>query len=222
MTITEHSLPEKEHQLCSINLLGNLVAIPEIRYMANPAIALAEFAVATTHKWQDKQTKAWKEWSSFHHIKAVGEPVERALRFAQKGDLILLQGYIADVNNKSGEIIHANNLEHFAKGYAQSINQITLSGNVSSNVKLMSTEQNIPFCTFEISCRHFAYSEQKQAFIAHDLVREVHAWGKQATYLSQQADLGSALIVEGRLSYSNDSQKKQFIEATRCHKMMSA
>jgi single-stranded DNA-binding protein len=41
----------------------------------------------------------------------------------------------------------------------------------------------------------------------------VHIWGKQAHYIKDKAELGDQLVVDGRLSYLNDSKKSQFIDS---------
>lgn len=119
-------------------------------------------------------------------------------------------------------MIHATSLEHFAKGYTQSINQVTISGTISSNIQLMTSERNQVFCQFELSCHHQAYAEQKQSFIEHQVTRQIKVWGKPANNLTQYAKQGDKLVVEGRLSYSNDSQKHQYIDANKCHLLKPA
>ena len=214
-----HVIPN--HHTCSVTLLGNLVAAPEIRYLANPVLAVTEIILATTHKWQDKKSREFKEWTSFHHVKVIGELVERCLTFARKGELFLIQGYIA--NDKSGnDIIHATSIERFAKGYSQSINRVIISGQLCSPIKFMTTEQNRPFAHFDINIEHFARSEQSKSMIAHQVKRQVNLWGKAADYLNQRASKEQILIIEGRLAYANDSEKSQYIEASSCHLVESA
>lgn len=214
MTMT-HSAPN--HHTCSVTLLGNLVAVPEVRYLANPAIAVTEITLATTHKWQDKKTKEPKEWTSFHHVKVVGDLVERCLTFAKKGELLLIQGYIANNKSTGDDIIHATSLERFAKGYSQSINQVIVSGVLSSPVKFMMTEHNRPFANFELTIEHFALSEQSNHQVAHQVKRQINLWGNAANYLNNHATEEQTIIVEGRLAYANDQQKSQYIEANSCH-----
>ena len=78
-----------EHQLCTVTLLGNLVSKPDIRYKANPIVAITEIVLATNSKWLDKNTNKYKEWVSYHHIKVEGKLVEQALLTANKGDCII-------------------------------------------------------------------------------------------------------------------------------------
>ena len=81
-----------KNHLCKVTLLGNLVSKPDIRYQANPVIAVAELTLATHSRWYDKTTKQFKEWTSYHTVKVIGDIVDRALIHADKGDIILIHG----------------------------------------------------------------------------------------------------------------------------------
>ena len=205
------------NQLCSVTLLGNLVATPEVRYLANPVLAVTDITLATTHRWLDKKSGAKKEWTSFHQIKVVGTLVEDTLLNAKKGDVLLVQGYIANNRNASAEIVHATSVEHFAKGFTHAINQVMCSAKISSEIQLVTTEHNKQLATFDIDVQHLAYSEHKQKMVSHHFTRNVHVWGKQGAYILQHAQLGSHVIIEGRLSYENSNSHTQYIEASQLH-----
>lgn len=208
---------EPSNQLCSVTLLGNLVADPEIRYLANPIIAVTDITLATTHKWLDKTTGANKEWTSYHHVKVIGKLVETGLLHAKKGDVLFVQGYIANNKQQPIEIIHATALDHFAKSYTTAINQVFCSGVVSSDIQLVTTEHNKQLATFDISIAHQAFSEHKQIMLPHQITRSVHVWGKQTAYLSNNMTKGTHIIIEGRVSYDNSNMRKQYIEANQVH-----
>ena len=53
--------------LCTVTLLGNLVAKPEIRYQANPVVAIAELTLATHSRWYDKASKKFKRMDEFSY-----------------------------------------------------------------------------------------------------------------------------------------------------------
>lgn len=207
---------EASHQLCQVTLLGNLVAKPEIRYLANPLMAVTDIVVATTHRWKDKQN-ATKEWTSYHHVKVVGKLVEETLLHANKGDIVLINGYIANNKAKPIEIIHAMGIEHFNKGYTQSINQVTCSATISSDIQLVNSESNKALASFNVHIVHHAFSEHKGESIKHEVTRPVQLWGQQAQYLATHAQQGSKVIIEGRLGYANNQQKTQHLEATTVH-----
>jgi len=204
-------------QLCSVTLLGNIVAAPEIRYLANPVLAVTDITLATTHKWQDKKTGANKEWTSFHHVKVVGKLVEGHLLHTKKGDVLLVQGYLANNKQKATEVIHATSIERFAKGYTLAINQVCCSAQITSDIQLVTTEHNKQLATFNVSIAHQAFSEQKQTMLSHHITRSVHVWGKQASYLHKHASSGMNIVIEGRVGYENNPAKSQYIEANQVH-----
>ncbi|MBL4941553.1 MAG: single-stranded DNA-binding protein [Colwellia sp.] len=214
---------QKQH-LCAVTLLGNLVVTPEIRYRVNPVAAISEITVATSAKWLDKKTNLYKEWTSYHHIKVVGDLVEQALLTAKKGDVILVQGYLSNIkqhnikaNNtiekKPLAIVHAIFIQKFNKGYTQAINQVFCSGQLTSTPKLVTTQNNKSLAQVNISINQQIFSVDKQCWQTHAVERECHVWGKQAQYLVEHAQLGDSVMVEGKLSYFTTADKTQFIEA---------
>lgn len=203
----------QNNHLCCVTLLGNVVANPSIRYQANPVLAIAEFTLATHSRWLDKTSNQYKEWTSYHTVKVIGDIVERSLIHAQKGDVVLIQGYLLNSKNTNREIIHATYAQTFAKGYAQSINQIHCSGQINSAVKLVTTEHNKVLAEINITINHLVYSPITQEVKNLKIERPVHIWGKQAQYINEHAQIGDQLIVDGKLSYLNNANKSQFIEA---------
>ncbi|TYK66690.1 single-stranded DNA-binding protein [Colwellia echini] len=221
--VSKHSVTPKP-QLCAVTLLGNLVATPDIRYKANPATAITEIVLATSSKWLDKSTNTYKEWTSYHHVKVEGDLVEQALLHANKGDIILLHGYLSNIKPVSSnttathqDIVHANFVQKFPKGYTQAINQIHCSALLTSKPKLMLTEQNKNITQATVVINQHIYDTYKQAWQTISVERAIHAWGKQAEYLAENGDIGDELMIEGRLSYTNGASKDQFIEAKNVH-----
>ncbi|WP_246058315.1 single-stranded DNA-binding protein [Litorilituus lipolyticus] len=214
------NIPAASPQMCSVTLLGNLVAKPDIRYRTNPVVAVTEITLATHSKWLDKKTNQFKEWTSFHHVKVEGQLVEQALLHANKGDIILIHGYLNNMKAKSehGEhppIVHANFVQGFKKGFTESINQIHCSATLLTHPQQMLTEHNKVFCSANIAIDQRIYSPEKQDWLTIKVERPIHAWGKQAQYFAEHAQLNQQLMVEGKLSYS--SNKLQFIEVNKLH-----
>tara|TARA_B110000208_G_scaffold34456_1_gene45479 strand:+ start:1211 stop:1870 length:660 start_codon:yes stop_codon:yes gene_type:complete len=209
-----------DNQLCSITLLGNLVNKPEIRYTVNPIIPVSEITLATHTKWLDKASSKYKEWTSYHQIKVIGPLVEQTLLHANKGDLMLINGYLADNTNTANKgdnnVISAAFVQTFAKGYSQSINQIHCSGILTSPVKLLMTENNKALAQIEITISHQNYSITKQKMQQHNIVTKVQVWGKQAVILNEKAQRGDHIVIEGKLNYST-ADKSQFIEGKNVH-----
>lgn len=211
-------------QLCAVTLLGNLVATPDIRYRANPATAITEIVLATSSRWLDKSTNKYKEWTSYHHVKVEGDLVEQALMHANKGDIILLHGYLSNIKPETSNadayhqgIVHADFVQRFNKGYTQAINQIQCSAKLISAPKLMLTEHNKNIAVARIEINQHIYNTEKQLWQTITVERDIQAWGKQATNLTENAHEGDELMVEGKLSYINDATKAQFIEIKNVH-----
>ncbi len=72
-------------------IVGNLGRDPEIKYtQAN--VPVANFSVATTESWKDKQTGEWQEKTEWHRVVAwryLAEKVERTLK---KGKQVYVEG----------------------------------------------------------------------------------------------------------------------------------
>ena len=200
-------------QLNSVTLLGNLVNTPEIRYLANPVQAITELTLATHSKWLDKKTNTQKEWTSFHHIKVVGDIVEQVIARAQKGDILLVQGYLASHDYAPKETVNATFIQAFAKGYTQEVNQLHCSATLTSALTLVTTENNKTLAHADISICFEAPAANGKKPKQLIVTRPVHIWGKQASYLSEHALPGDTLLIEGKLNYLNDFDKSQFIDA---------
>ena len=216
------NMPVLRQELCAVTLLGNLVATPEIRYRANPVSAITEITVATSSKWLDKKTKQYKEWTSYHHIKVEGDLVEQALLTANKGDIVLVHGYLSNIKASNAEksdaqIVHANFIQKFNKGRTQTINQILCSAQLVSVPQLITTQNNKNLAQAKIIINHQVYSVDKQCWQNHVVKRELHVWGKQAQYLVENAKVEDNIMIEGKLSYLATADKTQFIEAKTVH-----
>jgi single-stranded DNA-binding protein len=220
----KQSLKIQSPQLCAVTLLGNLVATPDIRYRANPATAVTEITLATSTKWLDKNTNTYKEWTSFHKAKVEGELVEQALLHANKGDIILLHGYLSNIKTNSTDkkeqdnaIVHANFVQRFPKGYTKAINQVHCSAQLISSPKKMLTEKNKTISQAHIVIHQHIYNTNKQTWHTVSIERAIHAWGKQAQYLTEQGEIGDELMLEGKLSYTSNAKREQFIEINSLH-----
>jgi single-stranded DNA-binding protein len=203
----------KRADLCSITLAGNLVQAPEIRYQANPVLAIADITIATHSRWFDKLTNSYKEWTNYHNAKVVGDIVEQHLLQAQKGDVVLLQGHLSHQKQTAKEILLATFIQVFAKGYSQEINQLQCSGKLTTPFRLITTDNHKIFAEAKISIVQQVSSYNKLQ--KHNVVieRPVHIWGKQAQYLTEKAQQGDDIIIEGKLSYINNTTKSQLIDA---------
>jgi single-strand DNA-binding protein len=215
--------PVQHQQLCTVTLLGNLVAKPDIRYRTNPVSAVTEIILATSTKWLDKKSNQYKEWTSYHPIKVEGDLVEQALLMANKGDIILVQGYLSNIKPSDKDvkshpaIVHANYIQKFKKDYTQTVNQIYCSGQIASTPQLIRTQNNKSLAQVNITINQRIYSIDKQCWQTILIERELHVWGKQAEYIVEHAVVGDSVMVEGKLSYLTSADKAQFIDAKALH-----
>ncbi|ENE2356888.1 single-stranded DNA-binding protein [Proteus mirabilis] len=72
-------------------LVGNLGSDPEIRYMPS-GTAVANFNVATTDTWRDKQSGEQREHTEWHRIVLKGRLAEVAGEYLKKGSQVYLEG----------------------------------------------------------------------------------------------------------------------------------
>lgn len=74
-------------------LVGNLGQDPEVRYMPN-ANAVANFSVATSESWKDKQTGENRDRTEWHRVVVFGKLAEIAGEYVKKGTQVYLEGQL--------------------------------------------------------------------------------------------------------------------------------
>jgi single-strand DNA-binding protein len=75
-------------------IVGNLANEPEIHSMGD-AGRVASFAVATSEKWQDKDTNTKKEKTQYHRVSVFNQAmVEVTETFLRKGDKVYVEGQL--------------------------------------------------------------------------------------------------------------------------------
>jgi len=72
-------------------LVGNLGRDPEIRYTAS-GMAVANFTIATSEKWKDKQSGEMQERTEWHRIVAWGRLGEICGEYLSKGRQVYIEG----------------------------------------------------------------------------------------------------------------------------------
>jgi single-strand DNA-binding protein len=85
---------DPETSMASLNkvlLIGNLGRDPEIRYMQNGE-AVANFSIATSESWKDKQTGQKQEKTEWHNIVMYRRLAEIAGQYLKKGSLVYIEG----------------------------------------------------------------------------------------------------------------------------------
>ncbi|TKB46616.1 single-stranded DNA-binding protein [Thalassotalea mangrovi] len=203
-----HSTPDHKWQQCQLVLAGNLVAKPDIRYRANPAIPVCEFVIATHHRWFDKSSNSFKDWTTYLTCFAQGDMLEREFIHADKGQLVMLTGKLSGDGNK--HLVWVNDISVLGKGLAQSINQLHMQATLVSEVKLMQTQNNVAMAEFTIQCRQSGMPAKYAS-----VQRLVHVFGKSAQYLADKAQTGQQLLLEGHLAQQNEQKQLQLIDTRR-------
>jgi len=73
--------------------MGRVGQDPEIRNLPS-GIAVVQLIVATTRKWNDKQTGEKKEETEWHRVNGFGKRAEVIGDYVKKGDQILIEGFL--------------------------------------------------------------------------------------------------------------------------------
>ena len=74
-----------------VTIIGNLGQEPELKFMPN-GNAVANFTVATSEKWKDKQSGEDKEITEWHRIVIYQRLAEIAGEYLKKGSKVYLEG----------------------------------------------------------------------------------------------------------------------------------
>ncbi len=74
-------------------LVGNLGQDPEVRFMPTGG-AVAHFTLATSEKWNDKQTGQAREKTEWHRVVLFGKIAEVAGEYLKKGSQVYIEGQL--------------------------------------------------------------------------------------------------------------------------------
>lgn len=77
--------------LNQVQIIGHLGRDPETRFLPSGE-AVANFTIATTEKWKDKQTGEQKEQTEWHSISTFGRLSEIVGQYLHKGSLVYVSG----------------------------------------------------------------------------------------------------------------------------------
>ena len=72
-------------------LVGNLGKDPEVRYMPNGS-AVANFSIATSENWKDKNTGETQEKTEWHRVVAFRKLAEIIEQYVKKGSKVYIEG----------------------------------------------------------------------------------------------------------------------------------
>lgn len=75
----------------SVHVTGNLTRDPEIRY-TRAGQAHAQFGLAVSRRWQNRQSQEWEEQTSFFDVVAWGDMAENIAMSLVKGARVIVTG----------------------------------------------------------------------------------------------------------------------------------
>lgn len=76
-----------------VQLIGNVGADPELRYIPN-GTATTTISVATTEKWKDRESGESQERTEWHRIVFFGKLAEIVGEYVRKGSSLYVQGHL--------------------------------------------------------------------------------------------------------------------------------
>ena len=79
--------------LNKVQLIGNMGADPEMRYLQN-GDAVCNIKIATSESWKDKQTGDKKETTEWHRVVFFRQLAEIAGKYLKKGASVYVEGKI--------------------------------------------------------------------------------------------------------------------------------
>ena len=110
----------------NVTLVGNVTRDPELRYTASGQ-AMAKFGLAVNRRWQNRQTQAWEEATSFFDIVAWREMAENIGESVQKGSRVLVTGRLEQRSWESQEGDKRSTVEVVADEVGPSLRWATAS-----------------------------------------------------------------------------------------------
>lgn len=115
-------------------LVGRLTRDVELRYLPSGS-AVAQFSLATSRNWTDKNSGEKKEETMFIDIKTFGRSAEIANQYLKKGNRVLVEGRLVlerwtDQNgqNRSKHVIQADSV-NFMETRSESQNSASYDNN---------------------------------------------------------------------------------------------
>lgn len=91
-------------------LIGNLGKDPEVRYFQS-GDGVANFSVATSKKWKDKESGEQKEQTEWHNVSAFRGLVKVCKDYLHKGDKVYIEGHLkTDKYEKDGVTHYATKI----------------------------------------------------------------------------------------------------------------
>ncbi|OBX06214.1 single-stranded DNA-binding protein [Gallibacterium genomosp. 3] len=129
-------------------IVGNLGNDPELRTFPNGE-QVANLSVATSDRWQDKQSGEWREVTEWHRIVLYRRLAEIAGQYLRKGSKVYIEGKIRtrkwqDQNGQDrySTEIHADTMQMLDSRNDSSNLQANLQDNLQANLQAKSNKPN--------------------------------------------------------------------------------
>lgn len=133
--------------LNKVTLIGRATKEPEIKQFSN-GNKIANFSIATSEKWKDKNTGEQKEKTEFHRI-SVNKPglISLLENYLKKGDIIYVEGKLQTRKYQDNTGNEKQITEIAIQGYEHNIKLFDYNKKDSNNVNIANNliEDEIPF-----------------------------------------------------------------------------
>lgn len=145
--------------LNKVELIGNLGADPELRYLQNGG-AVANLNIATSESWKDKTTGEKKDKTEWHRVVIFGKLAEIAGEYLRKGSKVFIEGslqtrkwqdqagvdrYTTEINvGMNGRMIMLSAANDNSQSGGQQQQRQQLSGGAQSRPQQQSPSNNPP------------------------------------------------------------------------------
>ena len=123
----------------NLTIVGNLTKDPELRFTPTGQ-ATSSFAVAVNRRWQNRQTNAWEEATSFFDVVAWGTLAGNLADSLRRGDRVVVEGRLDQRSWENNQGEKRSKLEITANEVAPSLRWATVE--ISKNQH--STPQTVP------------------------------------------------------------------------------
>lgn len=109
----------------TVTLTGNVTRDPELRFTPSGQ-AVATFGLAVNRRWQNRQTQAWEEATSFFDVVSWGRLAENVAESVSKGTRVMVAGRLDQRSWETQEGEKRSKIEVVADDVGASLNWATV------------------------------------------------------------------------------------------------
>lgn len=131
-----------------IEVIGNLVADPTLRVVGSSAAAVANFRIASTPRWRDRETGQWRDGvTTFYNVSAWRGLAENVGASLHRGDRVLVVGRIRERAYVTSAGVERTSLDVDADVVAPDLNRHTAvlakPNRAESSVSVPATDEHL-------------------------------------------------------------------------------